>query len=324
MTFPTADPASNLKTLLEYMRVKAPELNIRQTQLARIIFLFVILDILLFLIVFDGIGSLSVNLAPTTVIQQVFLVNNPRLYMILGVTIAIFFLFMRFGYLYYQGTKDIVSAHNVIGKVLPYDEIKETFLVDLREGLMQTCKSNYIVQTIVVFLYPLTGGGFDGIKFEDGPLGGSPIWRVRVIKALMISIVFSVGWFIAMSQLMMLVVFLSFMHWSAAAFLLGTFVCYYGFYFEYVFRAAIKLGLDAWMWGLTFISSGIILLSFLSNLLLIINSDKAPEVFNCRVTYKKIEEISPPGKLLFWFLFSNQPSVEASGGVPLCPLGVTK
>ena len=31
---------NDLKILLEFMRVKAPELNIRQSQLARIIFIF--------------------------------------------------------------------------------------------------------------------------------------------------------------------------------------------------------------------------------------------------------------------------------------------
>ena len=45
--------SEDLNTLLEFMRIKAPELNIRQNQLARIFFYFFVSSALLFFLIFD-------------------------------------------------------------------------------------------------------------------------------------------------------------------------------------------------------------------------------------------------------------------------------
>ena len=310
-------PGDDLKTLLEFMRIKAPELNIRQNQLARIIFVFVTLNTLLFLIIFDGIGSVSLNLKAE--VQQLLFVENPRPYIILGATVAIFFLFMRFGYLYYQGTKDIVSVHNVIGKILPFESSKGSYLLDLREGLMQQCKSNYIIQTIVVFLYPADNKAAE-LPFEDGPLGGSPAWRVWIVKSLMIAITISVGWLIAISQFMMLVVFMSFTPLYISLMVLVTFICYYGFYLEYVIRFAWKLR-DWFLSCLAMLTSALAFWSFLANATLLLNYQRAAPVFECRMTWVKVGEISSPAKLFLSFLFPSEPSTKASqqpGREPPC------
>src|SRR6266566_1661603 len=215
---------ADIKTVLEFMRIKAPELNIQQNQLARIFFYFFVSSALLFLLIFDGIGAEAFNLFESLSLGTLGSINNPRAYVILGATFAIFFFFSRFGYLYYQATKDVELVHNVIGQLLPYEKIKGLYLLDLRDSLMQQCKSNYMVQSLIVFLYPEDNSG--KISFDDGPLGGSKRWRVRVIKALMISIVVIVGYVIAVAQIMMLIVFFSFAHIAICLVLFFSFVCY--------------------------------------------------------------------------------------------------
>ena len=130
----------------------------------------------------------------------------------------------------------MASTHNVIDGILPFGDEKTA---DLREALMQTCRSNYIVQTIVVFLYtPKTDARY---KFIVGPLSGSTARRGMFIKCIMILTTIAVEWIIAVSQFMMIVVFLAFTKWIFSILLFFAFSLYYGFYFEYIVRAAWRL-----------------------------------------------------------------------------------
>jgi hypothetical protein len=317
------DMPNDLKILLEFMRVKAPELNIRQSQLARIIFIFFILNIFLFLMITDGIGSVSLRLKNPVSITELIYISEPRVFVVLGTTLVIFFYFVRFGYLYLQSVKEVASTHNVIDGILPFGDEKTA---DLREALMQTCRSNYIVQTIVVFLYtPKTDTPY---KFIDGPLSGSTTRRGMFIKFIMILTTIAVEWIIAVSQFMMIVVFLAFTKWIFSILLFFAFSLYYGFYFEYIMRAAWRLRGELWIVSITGVAALLIVISSVVNLVLLSNYEKSPNVFLCRMTLEKISEISPPATFFVSFLFKDraeeqaaQPAELKSADVPLCKLG---
>jgi hypothetical protein len=294
--------ALNLGTLLEFMRIKAPELNIRQNQLARIIFIFFILNIFLFLVITDGIGSVSLRLKNPVNITELIYISEPRVFVVLGTTLVVFFYFVRFGYLYLQSVKEVASAHNVIDAILPYGKYPTS---DIRESLMQTCRSNYIVQTIVVFLYTPKMSN-NKYMFTEGPLGGSTSRRGMFIKTIMILTTIAVEWIIAVSQFLMIVVFLAFAKWVFAALLFVAFSLYYGFYFEYVIRNAIRLK-EGWIWAITVVAIALIGISSSANLyVLLVNYDRSPNVFACRMTFEKISEISPPAATFVSFLFKER------------------
>src|SRR4051794_20562672 len=91
-----------MKTLFEFMRIKSPEINIRQNQLARIIFIFFMLNIFLFLVITTGIGSLSIRLRDPVNVSDLIYIHEPRVFIVLGATLVVFFYFVRFGYLFLQ------------------------------------------------------------------------------------------------------------------------------------------------------------------------------------------------------------------------------
>ena len=321
---------SKIPDLLEFMRIKAPEVNIRQNQLARVFFIFFILNIFLFLIITDGIGSASLRLSnPVNVTDLVYL-SEPRVFIILGTMLVVFFYFVRFGYLYLQSVKEVVSIHNQIDRVLPFGNPETE---DMREALMQTCRSNYIIQTIVVFLYAKTNkpksapqseqaeDGKAATKSEDeerviieGPLSGSGRVRSIFIKVIMILTTIIVEWIIAVSQFMMIVVLLSFTDQIFGLALFCAFFLYYYFYIEYVIRNALKQNAGCSLRKLN--NSGVailsvvglvlIIISSLANLAVIWNHNKSPIIFVCRMSYQGIEEISWPAAKLVGFLFNNQ------------------
>jgi len=326
----TADPASQelrmtegLKVLFEFMRIKSPEINIRQNQLARIIFIFFLLNIFLFLVITTGIGSLSIRLKDPVNVSDLIYIHEPRVFIVLGATLVVFFYFVRFGYLFLQTLKEVASTQNVIDRVLPHGNYPT---LDIREALMQTCRSNYIVQTLVVFLYPDREN--ERKEFVAGPLSGSTRRRGMFIKFVMILTTIAVEWIIAVSQFMMIVVFLAFTKWIFSLFLFFAFFLYYGFYFEYALRAAIRLKWESWITSITAVAGVLILYSLSANAYLVFYGyQTSPDVFTCRMTLAKIREISPPVGVIVSFLF-KEPTKEqrvhqaqTDRDVEPCPLG---
>jgi len=316
---------NDLKTLLEFMRIKAPELNIRQNQLARIIFIFFILNIFLFLVITDGIGSVALRLKDPVSISDLIYISEPRVFVVLGTTLVVFFYFVRFGYLYLQSVKEVASTHNVIDTMLPFYALDVT-TKDIREALTQTCRSNYIVQTIVVFLYTPTAVDNES-KFIEGPLSGSSARRGIFIKLVMILTTMAVGWIIAVSQFMMIVVLLAFAKWGFSLFLFFAFSLYYGFYLEYIVRKALELreSLEPWITFVGVVAVFIIVVSLVVNGFAIWNNDKSPNVFACRMNIQKIAEISPPAAFFVSFLFKEPTDKDPKiPDVDLCALGPSR
>ena len=330
---------TDIKTLLEFMRIKAPELNIRQNQLARIIFLFFVLSIFLFLTITDGIGSVSLRLKDPVSISDLIIISEPRVFIVLGATVIVFFYFVRFGYLYLQSVKEVASTHNVIDAALPYGQDKQDIREakqglheakqDLREALTQTCRSNYIVQSIVVFLYSPKAVNHNEYLITEGPLSGSSAWRGMFIKFVMILTTIAVEWVIAVSQFLMLVVFLAFTKWFFSLLLVFAFFLYYLFYFEYVVRKARELK-EGWITTVAGVGALLIVISMTANLWVLTSYEYSPNVFTCRMSIDKIREISPPAALLVAFLFKERTDLEkakvemarkVNDEIPLCPPG---
>jgi len=237
----------------------------------------------------------------------------------------VFFYFVRFGYLYLQTVKEVASTHDIIDTVLPYNAEPNP----LREALTQTCRSNYIVQTIVVFLYAPKVVNHAEFLTIEGPLSGSGPWRSMFIKFIMILTTIAVEWVIAVSQFLMLTVVLSLTNWFIASLLVVAFFLYYLFYFEYVGWKAWKLR-EKWITSLSVIGFVLIAFSMSANVCVIWNYEYAPNVFYCRMSSEKIREISPPAAALVSFLFSERADIEktkpdiskrAGDEVPLCQLG---
>ena len=299
------------------MRIKAPELNVRQNQLARIIFIFFVLNILLFLVITDGIGAVSLQLKDPLSVTDIILIKEPRIFVILGTTIVVFFYFARFGHLYLQSVKEVANTHGVIDAILPHGRYNTA---EIREALLQTCRSNYIVQTLVVFLFKDTVN--DDNEFTLGPLSGSSRARGMFIKCVMILTSIAVEWIIVISQFIIIVVFLAVVNWFFSLLLFLAFVLYYGFYFEYVVKNWLKVR-EAWALSLTIVTGVLIGISVTANALVLVNYDKSPNVFSCRMSYEKIYEISPPAAIAVSFLFKDRAAEQPTTGwdVPLCPLG---
>ncbi len=245
-----------VKTLLEFCRVKVPELNARHAQLARVFLIFFVLDVALFLTIFETKAGVSLNLpdsfelnvSTSTAGAAVSAAGGLRPLLVFGLATFLLIYFLRFGYLYYQGTRDVINMHSAIGSFLPPAEDEPLEYKYIRRGLAQSCKINYIVQTLTVFAFPRREQLTDEGKkihederlpfFEVGPLAdptgygpNSAGWEI-LTKIFMYVIIFSVAVLIAIAQIMIIVVMSSVLNYLL---LWAIFVSFVSFYIIYGF-----------------------------------------------------------------------------------------
>ncbi|MDP3077506.1 hypothetical protein [Bradyrhizobium sp.] len=311
-----SDIKLELKEFLELMRVKVPEMHSLQVQLVRIILPFLVLSIVYFVMIYDGIQPAPLDAlagAHSAISVRIFdnAVSLPRTWVLLAAILLLFFYFMRFGYLYYQGTKDIVSIQNIIDSVARSnpDAPPDSHHNDVREALMQFCKSNYIVQSVVVFLYPAShtvGGplGFRSmldlrrLKIDNGPLAGMSGTRIASIRALMLAMIFLFVWFIAVTQFSLLIGFLHFTGRLTAVFVFIAFTAYYVFFLSFIWDRYFFIKPEPYCLVLNWFFTASIGWSILSNAWLIYNNP-SPNLQKCALTINYVASVSYPAQFAF-------------------------
>lgn len=315
-----------IKILLDFSRIKIRELNTRHTQLARVFLIFFILDIVLFLTIFETRANidlkipdlLSIDVIAPTGSGAISITGETRPIFVFTLGSALLIFFLRFGYLYYQGTRDVINMHSAISTFLPQWDNEPLEFKYIRRGLVQSCKINYIVQTLTVFAFPRKEILSDEGRrifyeerlpyFDAGPLA-DPIgygahakhWEL-LTRACMLAIIFGVAILIAIAQIMVILIASSVFNYVVSWIIFLIFVFFYFVYGRFIFL--ITRGTGDWKNGFLGKSTYIVLpvawiliiLSFSSNFMLLINIKEVSDipVLSQKVSKSEIIDNSPP------------------------------
>jgi hypothetical protein len=190
--------AKEVKEVTEVVRALNPSLTSIQRGISRVVTPYFVITIVLFLSVFDtgfpGFTNLQTLHYGGYVNSQGEYVGGLRLENVRSVSLALltlllFYMFIRFGFLYYQGIRLIVRLQTYFGV-----NLKPLGKEQVASLLRQVCKENYLIQAFVTIRKDATLIGLDGTKLY-----------VAVSQFLSFLLIAIFVYFLGLSQYLMLI-----------------------------------------------------------------------------------------------------------------------
>lgn len=172
----TEDPVSeheysssfDLKELTELIRALNPHIASVQRGISRVVTPFFVLTIMYFLTIYDtnlptfvAIDKFSYggHMNSENVWVDAITFENIRSVTLFLMSLGLFYIFVRFGYLYYQGNKLIANLQSIIG-----GDINHGNALEISRVVHHVCKENYLIQALVVLRKDVGVTGLEGTK----------------------------------------------------------------------------------------------------------------------------------------------------------------
>lgn len=225
--------AQDVKEITEVIRALNPTILSIQRGISRVVTPFFLLTIVFFLTIFEtGVPGFAnfdtisyggyVNGAGQYSGGMTF--ENVRSVALFLMAVTLFYMFVRFGYFYYQGNKLIASLQAFLN-----NNLRRLQKPELSQILSHVCKENYLIQAMVVLRQDSNETGLDGSRFY-----------VFASKTLSVALIIIFVFFMGFSQYL-IVMYLANTFALFAVLALIVFLVYYAmFAIGLVFAGAFK------------------------------------------------------------------------------------